>query len=127
MTSIDSTRILLAEIRSRALSLRRRGTESGAGAKSGARDAPSERPGDRSVELARQVAAISPDDPQRHRKAFRAFLQHSLAMECGFERTDDPAFQALLDQVQESMELDVRLRRAMEAAGRLLLAQAGPP
>jgi hypothetical protein len=124
MTSIGPTRFLLAEIRARAGALRRSAPPSGA------RSA-SERPGiaaeaqpDLSAVVARAVSAIAPDDPERHRKAFRAYLQAVVARECGFHHPDDPSFQALIDQVQESMGLDPRIEGAMREAGRLLLESA---
>jgi hypothetical protein len=122
MTSIGPINSLLAEIRAQALARRRRRPGPGTLAVSDERsEAASETSQDWSAVIARSVAAIDPNDPQRHRRAFRAYLQAVLAKECGFLSSDVPGFQALVDEVQESMELDPRLQQAMNAAGRLLL------
>lgn len=125
MTSIGPTSTLIAQIRARAAAwqkqepARYRSSEAGDGQRSPAT------PQDWSASLAQAVVAIAPDDPQRERKAFRAFLQTVLSREFGIRSVEDPAFQSLIDQVQGSMELDEPLRRAMEEAGRLLLGGRG--
>ena len=125
MTSIGPSGHLLAEIRARSLELRRRATPSGNPPTSRDRPATAAEPqADWSAGVALAVGAIAPDDPQRRRKAFRAYLQAVLARELGLRHSDDPAFQALVDQVQESMELDRRLNGAIDEAGRLLLESA---
>lgn len=125
MASVGPTSFLLAEIRSRSLALGRRSPPSANAGASGARPPTASEPQvDWSAGVAQAVAAIAPDDPQRRRKAFRAYLQAVLAKEFAAFHVDDPGFQALVDQVQESMELDQRLQGAMNEAGRLLLESA---
>jgi hypothetical protein len=70
------------------------------------------------------VLAISPDDPQRRRKAFRVFLESVLTAEMGTDLVNDPAFHRLVDDVQRTMEADTERAAAMERAGDFLLAQA---
>jgi hypothetical protein len=125
MTSIGPSSVLLAEIRAQALAYRRQAGPQAP--RAGERQDPRPRPSssqDWAAEVTRGVLAISPDDPRRQRKAFRAYLRVVLAKECGFQNLDDPGFQALVDRVEEAMDLDPRLRDAMKAAGRLLLESA---
>jgi len=125
VTTIGPTHPLLAELRARALALRRREPARARSGATGERRAAQEAPQDWSAALARAVVAIDPDDPQRRRKAFRAFLQSVLAREVGIQVPEDPAFQSLVDQVQQAMELNPRLREAMARAGEMLLESAG--
>jgi len=122
MTTIGPRSQLLAEIRAQARAWRQRPAGAPASAASDARASTSSATRqDWSATIAQAVAAIHPDDPQRHRKAFRAYLQAVLARECGFHEVEDPAFQGLVDQVQAAMELDPGLQESMAAAGRALL------
>lgn len=77
------------------------------------------------AQVARAVVAIAPTDPDRRRKAFRVYLQAVLVRECGIQHADDPAFQDLVERVQDTMEADPRLRHAIENAGDMLLQSAG--
>lgn len=122
MAPIGPTRFLLAEIRARAVALRRQPAARSAARQAGERPAPApETPADWSTTVARAVAVIAPDDPDRNRKAFRAYLRAVLARDLGIRRSEDPSFQALVDQVQDAMEADPRVRRSIQEAGRLLL------
>lgn len=125
MSTIDPSSPLLAQLRTEALAWRRRtaGRE-GSGAVEERPQAEGERARDWLADVARAIAAIDRDDPRRQRKAFRAYLQAVLARECRLERVDDPAFQELVDRVQETMESDARLARAIGVAGELLLRSA---
>lgn len=126
MTAIGPASLLLAEIRARASALRRQSASPGGSRPAGERPAAAgDGPPDLSGSVARALAAIAPDDPERHRKAFRAYLQATLAKELGIRRAEDPAFQALVDQVQDSMAFDPRIQRSMLEAGRLLLEGGG--
>jgi hypothetical protein len=76
--------------------------------------------------VAQRVGTISPDDPQRNRKAFRAFLESVLLGEFGTELINDPAFYHVVDDVQRTMEEDTHLASQIDEAGRLLLAGRPP-
>lgn len=126
MTTIDPASRLLAQIRAQAREWKRRvasGREGSAGETSLAPTA-GETPAHWMAQVARSVVAIAPTDPDRRRKAFRVYLQATLARECGIEHFDDPAFQDLVARVQDAMEADPRLRRAIESAGDMLLESA---
>lgn len=71
--------------------------------------------------IAARVGALSLDDPQRQRKAFRIFLESVLTQELGRIRIDEPRFDRMVDEVLERMEADESLRGAMLEAGGLLL------
>jgi len=126
MSKIDTSNPLLAQLRAEALAWRR---------KVGSRDDPhvgeqrpsgaSERAPDTLSQVAQALVAIDPGDPQRQRKAFRAYLQAVLAREWGIQQVDDPGFQDLVDRVRDTMESDDRLRRAMLTAGEMLVQGAG--
>lgn len=76
--------------------------------------------------VALRVRALSPDDPQRQRKAFRLFLESVLMQAFGRERLDDRGFDQMVDAVLERMEGDAELHAALREAGDLLLADAQP-
>jgi hypothetical protein len=116
VTSIDPTGRLLAGLREQAQTLRRQSpsTPEWQNAQTAKSDDGSER-------LARNIAAINKDDPQRNRNVFRAYLQSVLLQEFGTTLANDPAFGALLDRIQDAMEADPALRQSMEQASNLLL------
>lgn len=76
--------------------------------------------------VALRVRALSPDDPQRQRKAFRLFLESVLMQSFGRERLDDRGFDQMVDAVLQRMESDAGLHAALREAGDLLLADATP-
>ena len=76
--------------------------------------------------VALRVRALSPDDPQRQRKAFRLFLESVLMQAFGRERLDDRGFDQMVDAVLDRMEGDAELHAALREAGDLLLADAQP-
>lgn len=71
------------------------------------------------------VAAIPAEDPQRRRKAFRAYLEGVLAREFAIAAPAGPEFQALVDQVHGSLDANPRLRSALDAAADHLIERAG--
>jgi hypothetical protein len=71
--------------------------------------------------LARKVAAISKDDPQPRRRAFRIYLELTLVQEFGTELANDHAFNALVDKVQTTMESDPNLTLVLDRAITLIL------
>lgn len=76
--------------------------------------------------VAMRVRALSPDDPQRQRKAFRLFLESVLVQELGRDRLDDKGFDQMVDTVLQRMESDAGLKAALHEAGNLLFAEAVP-
>lgn len=73
------------------------------------------------------VRSIQPGDPDRKRKVFRVFLEAVLLQELGDNLKSDPAFFAMVDQVQTLMEQDESLGKATARAADVLLAQAYRP
>lgn len=73
------------------------------------------------AQAALRLKAISPEDPQRSRKAFRIFLEGALADLLGDEAPKDSMFQALIDRVQLAMEADRELTVEMRRVADLLL------
>jgi len=64
----------------------------------------------------RRVAAIPADDPQRRRRMLRTVLETCLASEWGNAVAGDPAFHALVDQVQQTIESDASLQSLVDDA-----------
>ncbi|MDQ0086108.1 hypothetical protein J2W35_006489 [Variovorax boronicumulans] len=75
--------------------------------------------------VALRVRALSPDDPQRQRKAFRLFLESVLMQEFGRDRLGDKGFDQMVDAVLQRMESDPQLHAALREAGDLLLVDEG--
>lgn len=76
--------------------------------------------------VALRVRALSPDDPQRQKKAFRLFLESVLMQEFGRDRLDGKGFDQMVDAVLQRMENDAELNAALHEAGNLLLIEAAP-
>jgi hypothetical protein len=74
-------------------------------------------------QIRRRAAAIDKDDPQRRRRLLRATLEICLCAEWGDEMAADPAFQALVDRVQQQIEGDPSLQPVVDDA----LASLAPP
>jgi hypothetical protein len=74
--------------------------------------------------VASRVQAIARDDPQRRRRAFRAFLEGVLLSMFGAKIFEERAFQEVLDKTQAAMEGDSQLSAAVDQTGDLLLAEA---
>ena len=131
MTQIDSTGRLAAIIRRQVTSLAR--TE-GRGAASGRPETASQQstsptneagaPKDVAALVPRRVQAIDPDDPGRHRKAFRVFLESVLLEQFGTHLVNDPGFHQLVDDVHVQMEGDEALASAMQEATNAMLGSA---
>ena len=71
------------------------------------------------------MRAIDPDDPGRHRKAFRVFLESVLLVVFGDELINDAGFHQLVEEVHLQMETDADLAPAIHAATARLLAPEG--
>lgn len=69
-----------------------------------------------------RVRHIGADDPARGRKAFRIFLESVLLAELGEELNADPRFHQLVDDVQRTLESDVRCAPLVQDAITHLLA-----
>lgn len=82
-----------------------------------------QRSSDFRAQAALRLREISPDDPQRRRKAFRIFLEGTLSDLLGDEAPADPAFQGLIDRVQLAMETDPELVVDMDRAADVLLSR----
>jgi hypothetical protein len=129
MTRITSASSLANQIRQR---WSRQRTEaapgaiasSGASAVTGCSSTPAV--AERHALLSTRVRSISPDDPQRERKAFRMFLELTMLEEFGDAVINDPAFYQLVDSVHEQMCSDPALELSMRAAARALLDGTTP-
>lgn len=84
------------------------------------------RSSDFKAQAAVRLKAIRPDDPLRRRKAFRIFLESTLADLMGDEASADPAYQALIDQVYLAMDSDQGLAAEMVRTADLLLDGSFP-
>jgi hypothetical protein len=131
MTQIDGPSRLAAMIRTQVatLGLSARRTEPGTPRKNGPKQASAQGLGnetDLASVIARRVAAIDPDDPERPRKAFRVFLESVLLAEFGEALMNDACFFQLVDDVQQQMESEPEIAAAIRESSRLL-TQAGAP
>jgi hypothetical protein len=126
MSEIDPWSVLLGHIRSQALTWGRQRSAPGASpaADQGRRVGPTAGPVDWPAQIVSAVRQISPDDPERPRKAFRVFLRAAIARDLGFTQLDAPGFLGLVDRVQETMEADERLEEAIGKASALLMERA---
>ena len=66
--------------------------------------------------IQQQVRAIAADDPQRRRRLLRCTLEACLLAEWGDAVADDPAFHALVDEVQQRIEDEPSLRAVVDEA-----------
>lgn len=73
------------------------------------------------VEL--RVRQISRDDPQRGRKAFRAFLEAVLLSHFGAELVNDPRFFQMVDDIQLTLEADAQCGELVASAIQQLLSE----
>lgn len=70
-----------------------------------------------------RLQGISPDDPERKRKAFRIFLEAVLEKELGAAFQSDILFSQVVEQVLQQIESDPELREQSLRAGDALLKQ----
>ena len=73
--------------------------------------------------LASRLAALSPDDPQRPRKALRLFIEAVLLDEFGAALILDADFQHLVDNALSALEADASLGDTLTQAAKELLPQ----
>ena len=126
MPGLDPTNQLAALIRVQVASLRRQqaGKHSPASPKASSGGAPSATP-DLAALVAQRVRSISPDDPERERKALRVFLETVLLSELGPDLVNDASFATMVDHVQKQMNSDPDLASAARDAAQTLLKSAG--
>ncbi|WP_433693419.1 hypothetical protein [Herbaspirillum seropedicae] len=123
MTSVDSINQLAGLIRGQVAALRRTASQSQrppVDARSPAKDPQHQ---DIASLVAKRVNVIDANDPQRERKAFKIFLESVLIAELGDELANDPAFYAMVEQVQRQMESDEELAVSIRKASRILLGE----
>ncbi len=58
---------------------------------------------------------VDPDDPKAQAKSVRIFLESVLLWEFGENLMDDPKFYAVLDDVQLTMESDLRIKENLDS------------
>jgi hypothetical protein len=71
-----------------------------------------------------RIRSIASDDPDRPRKALRAYLETTLLQAFGPQLVLDAGFTQLLDAVQERMAADPQIAAVAERAAALLCEQA---
>lgn len=74
-----------------------------------------------------QIQSISGEDPQRRRRAFRAFLEGRMIDMLGKKALHTPAFHNMLDQVHHAMSANKEMARAMDGVADFLLANQLDP
>lgn len=121
MTRLDPADQLAALMRSQIAGLRSRTAKSpsraGAALRSGVN---SDKP-DAAAMAASRIRGIAPDDPDRERKALRAFLECVFLSEFGPHIAQDAGFSRMVDHVQDQMQADPQLAEAAAQAARALL------
>lgn len=70
-----------------------------------------------------RLQGISPDDPERKRKAFRIFLEAVLEKDLGAAFQNNILFSQVVEQVLQQIESDPELREQSLRAGDALLKQ----
>lgn len=71
--------------------------------------------------IIRRLQGIEPDDPNRGRKAFRAFLESVFLIHFGEQLANDAAFHQLVGKVDDGLHADPTLRPLIETAIQHLL------
>ncbi|HZY20746.1 MAG TPA: hypothetical protein VFE82_19920 [Ramlibacter sp.] len=79
-------------------------------------------PADVAALAARRIQALSPEDPDRKRKALRIFLECLLLQQFGQDLLRDSSFAEMVDSVQVQMEADREVAAAAAALSEILLA-----
>lgn len=126
-SSIDPSRVAAA-LRRQVSSLGTPAKPGRAGAATGARGKAAPASGSAVMEdvaalVARRVQALDRDDPDRHRKAFRVFLESVLLAEFGAGLVNDAGFHRLVDDVQAEMQSDRELAAQIRGAATSLLGE----
>lgn len=79
-----------------------------------------------SATASRRIGALSPDDPDRRRKALRIYLESALLKEFGTSLGASAEFASMLDEVQQQMQRDDVLSASGRAAADWLLLRCRP-
>jgi hypothetical protein len=119
VTTIEASQRLAALLRAQVPAFR----DAGASQRK-ATDAPSTArpPADLASVVAQRIDALSKDDPDRKRKAFRIFLESLFLQELGAELMTDPAFPDMVSAVQDQMQGDQELAAAADELSEILIA-----
>ncbi|MBE7367180.1 hypothetical protein [Ramlibacter pallidus] len=121
MTSIDPSHQLAALLRKQVSAVRDGGAKAGpAGSPARAERAQS----DAASVAAGRIQALSPNDPDRKKKALRIFLESVLLQELGAQLVHDPSFPNMVDAVQGQMQADSQMAAAADELSELLVAGA---
>jgi hypothetical protein len=121
MSSIDPSERLATLLRNQVSALRGR---SAAMQRSAA--PASSPPGQAAASVAAQrIQSLSPDDPDRKKKALRIYLESVLLQEFGANLVHDPSFAEMVDAVQQQMQADQQLAAVADELSGLLVAGAG--
>ena len=123
MTSIDPSQRLLTLLRSRVASAKPGSPRAASSSlrRSGAGGTPAS-----AIALAERIRALSPEDPDRHRKAVRLFLESEITRELGPELVNDPGFAQMVDAVQVQMDGDAQTAAALRTLGEVLVGGGVP-
>lgn len=121
MTSIDPSHQLAALLRKQVSAVRDGGAKAGPAGS----PAPAERAqADAASVAGGRIQALSPNDPDRKKKALRIFLESVLLQELGAELVHDPSFSDMVDAVQGQMQADSEMAAAADELSELLVAGA---
>jgi hypothetical protein len=113
---LDGAAALAATLRAQVSSLRR--TSSTTARQREAQQGPAT---DLASLLAARLKHIEADDPDRKRKAVRAFLEAVLLAELGPQIGNDPGFARMVDDVHQQMLANASLAQPLEDAATALL------
>ncbi|MBC3875049.1 hypothetical protein [Undibacterium flavidum] len=72
--------------------------------------------------IVQKVKLISRQSPDRRQKAFRIFLENTIAAEIGLDVLSDPLFYQMIEDIQNTMYSDSTLRSLIEECIDQLLA-----
>ncbi|WP_284620599.1 hypothetical protein [Aquabacterium humicola] len=131
MTRVDNPSLALAALQAElTLRLQRaRRTQSAKAPRPAARHSSNVPRGERDAmqRVQVQLGQLAAGDPDAPRKAFRLFLESVFIEQFGEAVVLDPAFFAMVDEVQRQMEGHAELRRRMEALARSILKPGPAP
>jgi len=122
MTRLDPADQLAALMRAQIATLRQQaGAKPAARRQPPARGAAAAKPADPVAQAAQRIRAIDPADPDRKRKAVRAFLECILVAELGSRLVSDPGFGQMVDHIEHQLQSDPELAAATAEAADILL------
>jgi len=74
--------------------------------------------------VVKRIATIEADDPKREHKAYRVFLEGTLACLTASPDVAEPGFQAVVDRVQQALQDDAELGQASKRVAQQILSGA---